>query len=125
MKFPFFRNNSSELLKQAEEKIAYFQQQRSNLLNVKEQKLKRQVELWSILTPSTDTEDEYKQVSKDVAELLKKIEALDQHLDKLRIDAYHCKNGNCKQIIESLKVDTPAAGITFEVPKVEYKNSSV
>lgn len=109
----------------ADAAIAQVERQREELLREKEDKLARQVELWSILTPTSDLEAEYRAVSADIAFIIKKVMCLDDHLEKLKVARYHCKSGDCGVLSRLLKGGDPCRNLAPDVPKVDFQKGAV
>lgn len=117
----FHRQSGADLQNQAITAISHLEELKQALENIRQTKLQRQVELWSILASSNDLEKEYRQVSADIATIIKKIAALEEHLKKLSLENYHCKQeGKCDVLKELLTVQDPAKDVVFEVPEIKY-----
>ncbi len=78
--------------------------------------MQRQVELWSILTPSPELEKEYRTVTTAIAVLVKKVLVLEEHLKRLRLARHHCQDGECKDLTALLAMADPTEGLVVEVP---------
>lgn len=122
MKFSFFNSQPSnrQILQRSEQRLAEILQNREEMEATRQQLLHRQVELWSVLTPSSDLEDEYKSVSSEIAILIQKEQGLDEFIKRFRLCDYHCRQGQCEEISAILEIEDPFEGKTFEVKPIVF-----
>lgn len=118
--FSFQTNQTNPLVKKATLELVRFEKQTEELTQLKNERMQRQVELWSVLTPSADLEEEYRKVTADIAYIIKKTLALQEHIKKLRLATFHCKNGHCDNLKQLLTISDPTTEVSPEVPQVHY-----
>ncbi len=74
----------------------------------RQEKMMRQVELWSIMELSYELEEEYHTVTATIAELVKHIAAIDEYVGKLRSARMECRDKEaCEQIKSILLIVDP------------------
>jgi hypothetical protein len=117
---PFNITTGATLLEQSEEAIAAFEVELAGYTKEKEQKTRRQVELWSVLTPSESLRSEYRDVSTHVAFLVKKMICLEAHLKELKLARYHAQNGNIERLEKALSITDPCENVDAKVEEVSY-----
>lgn len=115
-----FGKNSQSQIDDAEQAITKFTAQKELFEREKQEKMQRQVELWSVMTPSSDLESEYKEVTGQVALLVKKLLTLEEYLKQLQLAKFHCKSGQCADLTKLLLVSDPTASISADIPVVNY-----
>lgn len=87
-------------------------------------KMNRQVELWSIMNLESDLEEEYMNITKAIANLVKEQAAINEYLYDLLIANATCQeSGNCIALESLLKIDDPwqakiDAGLADALPRV-------
>lgn len=113
MGFNLFKTpgNSDDLLTQADAALARFEKDHAGFVAEKDEKMKRQVELWSVLTPSEALKNEYKMVSSHIAFLIKKMMCLDEHIKQLKLARYHAQNGDTARLKQILEIQDPCKAI--------------
>ncbi len=109
-----------ELLAEAEKRLSGYADVRADLEKQKQNKLQRQVELWGVMTPTSELESEYKNVAADITFLEKKLLRLKDLNDKLNSAYQLCRGGQCDTLQGVLGIVDLFADITPDVPKVEY-----
>jgi hypothetical protein len=105
------RPNNTGLVSQADSAITQFRTRLQSLEREKTEKTNRQVDLWSILTPSPESEEEYKQVTADIGYLIRQTLCLEEHLRALTVARYHCRQGQCSVLSQLLALGDPCQNI--------------
>ncbi len=84
--------------------------ERQSLEEERQQKMMRQVELWSIMELSYELEEEYHNVTAHIAELVKHIAAIDEYVARLRSARMECRDKEaCEHIKAMLRIADPWA----------------
>lgn len=114
-------NSPSVMVASGQQAAKVFEMRKEELEAERQEKLKRQADLWGILTPSTDLETEYKQVSIAIAEIILKQQAIEEQLQKLKIGIFYCeKNGQCQRLQETLQAGGSVERVHYELPTISY-----
>jgi hypothetical protein len=102
------RQKVHTLIAASEKRSDDFHALRSLLEQQKNEQIKRQVDLWSVPTMSTEIEEEYYAVSLAVTQFVKKIGAYDEYLDDLRAARTSCaEQGHCDALAHLLEIPDP------------------
>jgi hypothetical protein len=124
MGWTLFKGSSGDLVTQADAAIAAFKAENTDASRQKDNKMRRQVEIWSLKEASPGLEQEYKNVASEVAYLVKKILCLDQHIKDLQLAKFHFQNGSANRLKELLNIADPCANITSDIPLIDFKKSA-
>jgi|GEM_PF-5872727 len=104
------KRHRADLVAQAETKERFLLDHRASLDHMRLLKLKRQVELWSILNLDSDSEEEYFSISRTIADLVKEIGAIDEYTDDMKSARLKCKDKKQCDILEHLlQIEDPWA----------------
>lgn len=123
MKWPFGKvENNEDLLAQADEALGLLGLLLEELEKEKDQKLQRQVELWSIMNLSQELEQEYKRVGEAIAYHVKGMRLLEKRMKELALARYHCKDKECTELSQLLGLlepteEQPLSTATVELAK--------
>lgn len=109
------------IIEQANQAVAKFEAEHAELEVEKTKKMQRQVELWSVMTPSDELRNEYKAVSAHIAFVIKKMLCLDAHLKELKLARYHAQNGNEERLEKALAIVDPCVNIAPSISELAYQ----
>ena len=102
------RRHRAALIAAAEAKGKVLADRRVNLEQTHEMKLKRQVELWTIFNLVKDSEEEYFNVTRTVANLVKEIAAIDEYTTDLHSASNVCRDEKqCESLEQLLNIEDP------------------
>lgn len=118
------RNQQKEaMIEQAHQLIDRLTAEKMILDLEKEQLIHRQTEIWSLGSDSIEIKDEYRKICSEIAFDAKKILVLQSHIHELTLGRYHCQNGECKRLIEALKITDPCLGLKPDPINVDYNST--
>jgi len=118
------KRHRDELVAQADTKIDALTRRRDSLDEARILKLKRQVELWAIMNLDPDSEEEYFNVTRLIASLIKEIAAIEEYMDDLSGARKACRmDKNCSMLEHLLIIEDPWAekikqGLQDALPRV-------
>lgn len=120
-KLSFFKKKAGreQLVQQAELVSTQLAIRQVEIAKDKDAKTHRQVELWSVLTPSPDLERDYKNVTLEIAILIKQSLAIEDYLKQLHLARFHCQENDCEELTRLLSID-PCANITPDQQPLDF-----